>query len=95
MPTISGRVAGQLDQRMAERRGRVRCPSAAIEAIIAEVVSRGLFGDGLIVRSLMLRPPASSAVDRELPLVRLDADEVVLLARLQERHAPAHLRVGR
>ena len=34
-------VLGQLDERVAERGGRVACPSAAIEAIIAEVVSRG------------------------------------------------------
>ena len=93
-----GPCLGQLDQRLAERAPAWSAAlGAAIEAIIAEVVRRGAPSwppspcspsrtVAYFERSCV--PPASSACERLLPFVRLDAHEVVLLALLQERARP-------
>ena len=43
MPTTSGRVAAYSTSALPNGAAFTRCPSEAIEAIIAEVVSRGFF----------------------------------------------------
>ena len=93
MPTTSGGLRASSTSACPKGAGFVLCPSAAIEAIIAEVVRRGL-PDGADACRLHDLPPGIECCQRELPFVRLDADEVVLLALLEERHALAHQRVG-
>ena len=50
MPTISGRASASLASAWPKGAGRVRCPSPAIDAIIAEVVRRG-FATGVLMPS--------------------------------------------
>src|SRR5438445_5324613 len=111
MPTISGRSAASAASACPNGAALVRWPSPAIEAIIADVVSRGLpssdpspcsatrFGRTYFER--FIASPSISAlgcgleqVERLLPFVRLDADEMRLLASLEEWHALGELRVA-
>ena len=80
-PTISGRRAAERDERLAERR-----------------VDRGAAGAGRLVlahgqRAGAGQPSAATPClefgDERVPLARLDADEMRLLARLERRHALA------
>ncbi len=81
------------NQRMAERGALDFWPCPAMEDDLADVVSRGLSGS-LLVRDVSCAPPGIERGQRKLPLVRVDADKMVLLALFQERHAFAHQRIG-
>ena len=101
-PTISGRVSASCDQRLAER-GRLgalalagergdhrRGGQARLVALLAAVALLGEPRRAACTSSVSWLLPASSICQRLLPFVRFDAQEVVLLALLEERHALAH-----
>ena len=89
MPTISGRVARGLDQRVAERRGLRRLARAGDRGDHRRGGQARLFGRRWH-RALHAGLPASRLSSASCHSCGFDADEVVLLALLQERHALAH-----
>ena len=92
MPTISGAVP-RIPPAPAEGRRRARCPSAAIEAIIAEVVrARLLLGNGGVHAGL-LRVGVQDGNGLP-PLRRVDADEVVSSSRARGRATPLPISVS-
>lgn len=70
-----GPLAGEFDQRVAEGRGSRHLPVGGIEAIITEVVRRFFL-------SVLMRSSRRRGIERQLPSVLVDADEVLLLWRL-------------
>src|SRR4029453_19214262 len=88
MPTTSGRRSASSTSAWPNGAGRVRCPSPAIEAIIAEAFGGGVFSTGDPRQVLDIQQ-----FDRVLPLLGSYVHKVVLLARLEERHATSHLGV--
>src|SRR3954467_4780052 len=89
-PTISGRSLASATSACPNGAGLVFCPSAAIEAIMAEVLRRGFLAGSAITAALMVIPRPSGPVDRcarlvelrqgHIPLALVHADEVVLFA---------------
>src|ERR1700712_1125047 len=99
-PTISGRSLASATRACPNGAGLVFCPSAAIEAIMAEVLRRGFLAVSVAAAALMVITRLSGPVDRgarlvelrqgQIPFALVDADKVVPLACLEERHALAH-----
>ena len=94
MPITSDAVARQFDQRMAERR-RLRPLSFAGDRGDHRRSRQARLAGGVCGGRASCRPPCFERLQRELPLVRIDADEVIVLACFEERHALAHQRVAR
>src|SRR5690606_11704454 len=89
MPTISERCSANAANACPKGAALVRCPSPAIEAIIADVVRRGF----LTMASVIFFSIALCSIqngDGLLPFGLIDPDEMIFLALLQERNAFAH-----
>src|SRR3954449_7003809 len=89
-PTISGRSFASATRACPNGAGLVFCPSAAIEAIMAEVLRRGFLAGSAVTAALMVITRLSGLMDRgaclvelrqsQIPLALVHADEVVLFA---------------
>src|SRR4051812_17100515 len=92
MPTISFRWVASSTKALPNGAFLVRCPSAAIEAIMADVLRPGLF-DVTLLMLFIPRLVGIKNVDRLLPLTGVNTDEVIFLALFEEGHAFAHQRI--
>ena len=70
MPMISGRVRASSTSAWPNGAGFVACPSAAIEAIIDEVVSFTFFGAGAVVSVVLMMRSSRRRARRSRAAIR-------------------------